>query len=208
MCQRSKLHWSKVVCRPWAIVVYNVEPTLGQRRNAIWVWDVRWSSVKCNVDQSLIRVNTASQNTTYTIVWRTVSFGLPNTTTWPSSVHIFMIRLIFTIKLFPRCKITVYWNIVIILGTNIIWLDIFIFSRTCTIYIIWLINNVGSIKCCYILYGFIITCTELLFLLLDLVEVSQSLPDFCTTVLFTRWWGFFWMSISFAQYTGSRWFMC
>ena len=37
MRQRSKLHWSKVVCRPWAIVVYNVEPTLGQRRNAIWV---------------------------------------------------------------------------------------------------------------------------------------------------------------------------
>ena len=36
MRQRSKLHWSKVVCRPWAIVVYNVEPTLGQRRNAIW----------------------------------------------------------------------------------------------------------------------------------------------------------------------------
>ena len=26
MRQRSKLHWSKVVCRPWAIVVYNVEP--------------------------------------------------------------------------------------------------------------------------------------------------------------------------------------
>ena len=39
MRQRSKLHWSKVVCRPWAIVVYNVEPTLGQRRNAIWVVD-------------------------------------------------------------------------------------------------------------------------------------------------------------------------
>ena len=39
MRQRSKLHWSKVVCRPWAIVVYNVEPTLGQRRNAIWVTD-------------------------------------------------------------------------------------------------------------------------------------------------------------------------
>ena len=37
MRQRSKLHWSMVVCRPWAIVVYNVEPTLGQRRNAIWV---------------------------------------------------------------------------------------------------------------------------------------------------------------------------
>ena len=37
MRQRSKLHWFKVVCRPWAIVVYNVEPTLGQRRNAIWV---------------------------------------------------------------------------------------------------------------------------------------------------------------------------
>ena len=37
MRQRSKLHWSKIVCRPWAIVVYNVEPTLGQRRNAIWV---------------------------------------------------------------------------------------------------------------------------------------------------------------------------
>ena len=36
MRQRSKLHLSKVVCRPWAIVVYNVEPTLGQRRNAIW----------------------------------------------------------------------------------------------------------------------------------------------------------------------------
>ena len=28
------------------------------------VWDVRWSSVKCNVDQSLINVNTASKNTT------------------------------------------------------------------------------------------------------------------------------------------------
>ena len=39
MRQRSKLHWSKVVCRPWAIVVYNVEPTLGQRRNAIWEVD-------------------------------------------------------------------------------------------------------------------------------------------------------------------------
>ena len=37
MRQRSKLHWSNVVCRPWAIVVYNVEPTLDQRRNAIWV---------------------------------------------------------------------------------------------------------------------------------------------------------------------------
>ena len=36
MRQRSKLHWSNVVCHPWAIVVYNVEPTLGQRRNAIW----------------------------------------------------------------------------------------------------------------------------------------------------------------------------
>ena len=29
-----KLHWSNVVCHPWAIVVYNVEPTLDQRRNA------------------------------------------------------------------------------------------------------------------------------------------------------------------------------
>ena len=37
MRQQSKLHWSNVVCRPWAIVVYNIEPTLGQRRNAIWV---------------------------------------------------------------------------------------------------------------------------------------------------------------------------
>ena len=36
MRQRSKLHWSNVVCHPWAIVVYNVEPTLDQRRNAIW----------------------------------------------------------------------------------------------------------------------------------------------------------------------------
>ena len=36
MRQQSKLHWSKVVCRPWAIVVYNVEPTLDQRRNAVW----------------------------------------------------------------------------------------------------------------------------------------------------------------------------
>ena len=36
MRQRSKLHWSNVVCHPWAIVVYNVEPTLGQCRNAIW----------------------------------------------------------------------------------------------------------------------------------------------------------------------------
>ena len=36
MRQRSKLHLSKVVCRPWAIVVYNVEPTLDQCRNAIW----------------------------------------------------------------------------------------------------------------------------------------------------------------------------
>ena len=36
MRQRSKLHWSNVVCCPWAIVVHNVEPTLGQRRNAIW----------------------------------------------------------------------------------------------------------------------------------------------------------------------------
>ena len=26
---------------PWAIVVYNVEPILGQRRNAIWGW-CRW----------------------------------------------------------------------------------------------------------------------------------------------------------------------
>ena len=39
MRQRSKQHWSKVVCRPWAIVVYNVEPTLDQRRNAIWVME-------------------------------------------------------------------------------------------------------------------------------------------------------------------------
>ena len=36
MRQRSKLHWSNVVCHPWAIVVYNVEPTLDQCRNAIW----------------------------------------------------------------------------------------------------------------------------------------------------------------------------
>ena len=36
MRQRSKLH-SNVVCHPWAIVVYTVEPTLDQRRNAIWV---------------------------------------------------------------------------------------------------------------------------------------------------------------------------
>ena len=44
MRQRSKLHWSTVVCRPWAIVVYNVEPTLGQRRNAIWAPGVRRST--------------------------------------------------------------------------------------------------------------------------------------------------------------------
>ena len=36
MRQRSNLHWSNVVCRPWAIVVYNVEPTLDQCRNVIW----------------------------------------------------------------------------------------------------------------------------------------------------------------------------
>ena len=39
MGQRSKLHWPNVVCHPWAIVMYNVEPTLDQRRNAIWVED-------------------------------------------------------------------------------------------------------------------------------------------------------------------------
>ena len=38
MRKRSKLHWSNVVCHPWAIVMYNVEPTLDQRRNAIWVY--------------------------------------------------------------------------------------------------------------------------------------------------------------------------
>ena len=37
MRQRSKLHWSNVVCYAWAILVYNVEPTLDQRMNAIWV---------------------------------------------------------------------------------------------------------------------------------------------------------------------------
>ena len=36
MRQRSQLHWSNGVCLPWAIVVYNVEPILDQRRNAIW----------------------------------------------------------------------------------------------------------------------------------------------------------------------------
>ena len=39
MRQRSKLHWRNVACHPWAIVVYNVEPTLDQRRNAIWGLD-------------------------------------------------------------------------------------------------------------------------------------------------------------------------
>ena len=39
MRQRSKLYWSNVVCRPCAIVVHNVEPTLGQRMIAIWVVD-------------------------------------------------------------------------------------------------------------------------------------------------------------------------
>ena len=32
-----KIHWLNVVCHPWAIVLYNVGPTLDQRRNAIWV---------------------------------------------------------------------------------------------------------------------------------------------------------------------------
>ena len=35
MGKRSKLLWPNVVCHPWAIVVYNVEQTLDQRRNAI-----------------------------------------------------------------------------------------------------------------------------------------------------------------------------
>ena len=37
MRKRSKLHWPNVVCHPWAIVVYSVEPTLDQCWNAIWV---------------------------------------------------------------------------------------------------------------------------------------------------------------------------
>ena len=36
MRQLSKLHWPNVVCYPCVIVVYNVGPTLDQRRNAIW----------------------------------------------------------------------------------------------------------------------------------------------------------------------------
>ena len=36
MGQRSKLHWPNVVSHPWVIVVYNLEPALEQRGNAIW----------------------------------------------------------------------------------------------------------------------------------------------------------------------------
>ena len=35
--QRLASVWSSVVCHPWAIVVYIVEPTLDQHRNVIWV---------------------------------------------------------------------------------------------------------------------------------------------------------------------------
>ena len=54
MRQRSKLHWSKVVCRPWAIVVYNVEPTLGQRRNTIWVLSVIMKVFKSVIRKQIV----------------------------------------------------------------------------------------------------------------------------------------------------------
>ena len=48
MRQRSKLYCPNVVCNPWAIAVYNVEPTSDQRRNAIWVVD------NCKKNQPII----------------------------------------------------------------------------------------------------------------------------------------------------------
>ena len=54
MRQRSKLRWPNVVCHPWAIVVYIVEPKLDQRMNAICVVS---SKVRLFADDCLIYRN-------------------------------------------------------------------------------------------------------------------------------------------------------